>query len=171
MKENPSIDIRYTRALDSPYLKKWLTSPEVYPFIAPTNEEEMARAINMWMFFCRLQSSLTATDGHAPCGMATLYLFPYKKVKHHSPFKICVDPAKWHQGVGGSLIKNLKHLAKNYFKLEAIHTEVYGDNPLIEVLKKADFKEFMHQKNYVKKEGKYLSRTALIYEFTQGEDL
>ena len=168
MKEKEGLEMRYTRPMDAGYLKEWIMNPKVASAMSPSDEEERDLAIKGWMFFSRLQSSLTATVNHIPCGIATLFLMPYKKVKHHSPFKICVDPKHWNEGIGSSLIKNIKHLALSYFDLDAIHIELFGDNPLIEILKKYDFKEFVRQERYVKTEEGYLSRTCLICELKKG---
>ena len=48
------------------------------------------------------------------------------------------------------LVKNLKHLAKNYFHLEMIATEVFEGNPIIPLLKKNDFEEIFRQEKFVK---------------------
>jgi ribosomal protein S18 acetylase RimI-like enzyme len=94
--------------------------------------------------------------------MATLFLMPYRKISHHALFKVVVDPKFQRQGIGSSLLKNLKHLAKNYFRLELIHIEVFEGNPLISVLKKSGFHEFARQENYFKDGGQYYAR--LLYE-------
>jgi len=119
------------------------------------------------MFFCRYQSSLTATIRHIPCGIATLFLMPYKKISHQCSFKICVNPKHWRKGIGSSLIKNLKHLAKEHFHLEAIYTEVFDDNPLIPLLKKFGFYEFARQENYIKTKKGYKGRVCLIVDLIE----
>jgi RimJ/RimL family protein N-acetyltransferase len=168
VKEKEGLEIRYTRPMDSGYLKEWITNPQVASRMSMTDQTEVDFALKSWMFYARFQSSLTATVNHTPCGIATLFLMPYKKVKHHSSFKICVDPKRWREGIGSSLIKNIKHLALTYFDLDAIHTELFGDNPLIDLLKTFDFKEFVKQEKYVKTEEGYLSRTCLICELKKG---
>ncbi|MBM3197722.1 MAG: GNAT family N-acetyltransferase [Chlamydiae bacterium] len=156
-------DIRYTRPMDSAYLRRWLQEPTVLGRFPMSDKEETDRALECWMGYCKLQSSLTAVDKYTPCGVATLFLVPYQKVRHHAAFKICVDPMRWRQGIGGSLVKNIKHLAKDYFHLEALHIEVFGaDSPLIPLLKKNNFTEFARQENYVKTGHGYLPRICFI---------
>ena len=167
MKKQAEIDIRYTRVLDAPYLKEWMSHPAVTPRLGVCNAQEIETAASYWIYLSKYQCSLTATDNHTPCGIATLFLMPYKKVSHHSPFKICVDPKRWGEGIGTSLLKNIKHLAKNYFHLEAIHIEVFGESPLIPLLHKSGFVVFAKQERYVKTEEGYLPRTLFITDLTK----
>ncbi len=162
MTEELDLDIRYTRPMDGSYLKEWIMHPEVLSYFPMSDEKEVGDAVSCWISFSKYQCSLTATIDHIPCAVATLFLMPYKKVSHHCSFKICVDPKRFRRGIGFSLLKNLKHLAKTYFHLEEIYIEVFGDNPLIHLLKKFDFYEFAKQEKYVKVEGKYLPRTCFI---------
>jgi putative acetyltransferase len=96
-------------------------------------------------------------DG-VPCGVGTLFLMPYRKVAHHCLFKLVVDPKFQGKGIGTSLLKNLKHLAKNYFHLELIHIEVFEGNPILRLLMQNGFHEFSRQEKFVKDNGVYLSR-------------
>ena len=111
--------------------------------------------------YTQYSCSLTAVLDGVPCGIATLFLMPYKKVAHHSLFKIVVDPLLHRKGIGTSLVRNIKHLAKNYFHLEFLHVEVFEGNPLIALLQQQGFYEFARQDLYVKNEGKYLARILL----------
>lgn len=167
--EKEELDIRYTRPMDVTYLKEWIKQPKVLTYFPMNTETEIEQALTAWMFFCRYQSSLTATIQHTPCGIATLFLMPYKKISHQCSFKICVDPKHWKEGIGSSLIKNLKHLAKEHFHLEAIYTEVFDDNPLISLLKKFGFYEFARQDNYIKTKEGYKGRVCLIVDLIKEE--
>ncbi len=155
------IDIRYTRILDISYVRGWLQDPKVLYWFSMTSSEEIEQALSCWMSFYRYNASLTAVVNRVPCGIATLFLPPYKKVNHHCLFKICVDPNYQRQGVGTALIKNIKHLAKTEFHFESIYTEVFEGNPLIKLVEKFDFKEFVSQENYVKSKGRYLARLLM----------
>jgi putative acetyltransferase len=86
---------------------------------------------------------------------------PYRKVAHHCLFKILVDPDHHRKGIGTSLLKNLIHLAKGYFRLELMHIEVFEGNPLISMLHKEGFKEFARQERFVKEKDHYLTRILL----------
>jgi RimJ/RimL family protein N-acetyltransferase len=158
MADIPGLDMRYTYVIDTPYLRDWLHHPEVQKWFPVSEEREIEDAIQCWIGFSRYSSSLTATLNGTPCGIGTLFLMPYRKVAHHCLFKLVVDPKHQRKGIGSSLLKNLKHLAKNYFHLDLIHIEVFEGNPLIRLLQKFDFHEFARQEDFVKDQDGYKSR-------------
>jgi RimJ/RimL family protein N-acetyltransferase len=154
-------DIRYTYITDITYLRQWLKTPGMLHWFPMSTEKELEDAIQCWIGFCRWSASLTATINHVPCGIGTLFLMPYKKVAHHCLFKMIVDPKFQQQGVGSSLLKNLKHLAKNYFHLEMMNIELFEGNPILDLLKKNDFYEVVVQDKFVKEEGVYRKRIVM----------
>lgn len=154
-------DIRYTYITDITYLRQWLKTPGMLHWFPMSTEKELEDAIQCWIGFCRWSASLTATINHVPCGIGTLFLMPYKKVAHHCLFKMIVDPQFQRQGIGTSLLKNLKHLAKNYFHLEMMNIELFEGNPILDLLKKHDFYEVVVQDKFVKEEGKYRKRIVM----------
>lgn len=155
-------DIRYTFVTDTPYLRQWLQHPDVQKWFPISEEREIEDAVQCWIGFSRYSSSLTATINGTPCAIGTLFLMPYRKVAHHCLFKLVVDPKYQHKGIGSSLLKNLKHLAKNYFHLDLIHIEVFEENPVIHLLQKYDFHEFARQEHFVKDSSGY--RARILYE-------
>lgn len=156
-------DIRYTYLTDAPYLKQWLSNETVQKWFPISEEKEIEDAVQCWMGFSRYSSSLTVTIDHVPCGIGTLFLMPYRKVAHHCLIKMVVDPCYQRRGIGLSLLKNLKHLAKNYFHIELVHVEVFeGNTAFISLLEQSGFKEFARQEHFVKDQGNYLSR--ILYE-------
>jgi len=156
-------DIRYSETEDVKNLQSWLSDTETLKHFPATDLKEMELMSNFWMGFSRFKSSLTATFGNEPCGIATLFLMPYKKVAHHSLFYLVVDPSFRNRGVGDSLLKNLKHLAKTRFRLEILQIEIWEDNlPMIHLLERHGFFVLMKQKGYVKQDGEYLAR--VIYK-------
>lgn len=161
------IDIRYTHVDDAPFLRDWLLDPRVQQWFPVSEEKELENAVQCWIGFARYQSSLTVTLDGVPCGLGTLFLMPYRKVAHHCIFKLVVDPRYQRQGIGRSLLKNLKHLAKNYFRLELIHIEVFDRNPLIHLLLQEGFSEFARQEDFVKEGDKYLARVLYQAFLTQ----
>jgi RimJ/RimL family protein N-acetyltransferase len=157
----PDFDIRYTYITDSIYLRKWLSSQKDLHWFPFSEGKEVEEAVASWMAFSRYGASLTATIDKTPCAMGTLFLMPYQKVRHQCIFKLIVDPPHRRRGIGTSLVKNLKHLAKTYFHLELIHIEVFEGNPLIPILHHCGFTEFARQERFVKEEGRYLTRILL----------
>ncbi len=159
--ELKNLDMRYTNLMDSPYLRDWLNSPGMLHWFPMSDEKDVEDALRVWMGFSRFNASLTATINHVPCGIGTLFLMPYRKVAHQCMFKLIVDPKFQRQGIGTSLVKNLKHLAKSYFHLEYMHIEIYEGNPLIALLKKNGFYEFVRQEGFVKEHDQYLARILM----------
>ena len=154
----PGLDIRYTYVTDTPYLRDWLLNPEVQKWFPVSEEREIEDAVQCWIGFSRYSSSLTATLNGTPCAIGTLFLMPYRKVAHHCLFKLVVDPKYQRKGIGFALLKNLKHLAKNYFHLDLIHIEVFEGNSFIDLLLKSDFHEFARQERFVKDKDGYKAR-------------
>jgi RimJ/RimL family protein N-acetyltransferase len=156
--ESPRFDIRYTDLTDAPYLRDWLSVPEVLKWFPMSDGKEMEDAVQCWIGFSRYQCSLTALIDGEPCAVGTLFLMPYRKVAHHCLFKLVVNPAFQRQGIGRVLLKNLEHLAKHRFRIELIHIEVFEGNPLIALLKELSFHEFGTQDRFVKDGNTYLGR-------------
>jgi len=152
------LDIRYTFVTDGSYLRQWLYQPDILKWFPVSTEKEIEDAIHCWIGFCRYSCSLTATIDHVPCAIGTLFLMPYRKVAHQALFKVVVDPKWQKKGIGESLIRNLKHLAKNYFHLDMIAIEVFEGNPIVSLLKKQGFQEIFRQENFVKGGAKSLAR-------------
>lgn len=160
--DKETYDVRYTTLDDEPYLKKWLHWPGVkewYPF---REEKELELMTRNWIGFHKFKCSLTATYKGKPVGIATLFLMPYRKVAHASMLYIIVDPHMVKKGVGSSLIKNILHLAKTYFRLESIHFDIFEGSPLQGILEKAGFKVLCRQEKWIKeKDGTYKARLLM----------
>lgn len=130
----------------------------------PSEDEELENFIRIWIGFSRYSAALTAIYQDKPVGMACLYLMPYRKVAHQALFQIIVDPDHQRKGVGKALVRNLKHLAKTYFRLELLNVEILDESPLIPLLKSLDFEILVRQEHYVKEEGSYYPRILMETE-------
>ncbi len=160
--ESDQFDIRYSETEDEAFLSKWLLSPGVAHQFTMKSKDEILEMSKIWMSYRKVKSSLTATYKNKPCGVATLFLMPFRKVAHMALGYILVSPEMQRKGIGEALLKNLEHLAKSYFKLELVQFEVYGDSLLIPILKKREYKELFTQEGFIKEnESSYLSRTLL----------
>lgn len=149
-KDVEGLDIRYTEASDAPHLLEWLKDPEASRWFPMHDSVEIEDAVNRWISFSRYKCSLTATLNGKPCGIATLYLQPYRKLAHQCEFGIIVGPGMRGLGIGGQLIKNLIHLAKNYFHIELLHLQVYDKNPAIKLYTRWGFEEYGRQTKWLK---------------------
>src|SRR5690349_16504523 len=145
----PGLDMRYTENSDGPALHKWLQEPGILRWFPMCDEVEIEDAVSRWISFARYRCSLTATINGEPCGIATLYLQPYRKLAHQCEFGIIVGDGHRNKGVGGQLIKNLIHLAKNYFRIELLHLQVYAENPAIHLYERWGFTEFGRQTHWI----------------------
>ena len=160
--EKSGYDIRYSTMEDLPYLQQWISQDDVkrwLPISSPADVEAMAKN---WIGFCRYGASLTACYEGKPVGIATLFLMPYRKLIHHCLVYFAVNPEFLGRGVGRSLIRNINHLAKSYFRFEKMHVETFEGCPAIPLLEKEGYQEVVRQEHYVKEgEGKYLARVVL----------
>lgn len=152
------LDVRYTEPSDAPYLKKWLMEPGILRWFPMHDEVEIDDAVVRWIAFSKYRCSLTILKDGVPCGIATLYLQPYKKLAHQCEFGIIVGEGYRNQGIGNYLLKNLLHFAKEQFKIELIHLQVYAENPAINFYHRFGFREFGRQNQWIKEEDRYVGR-------------
>ena len=157
----PGIDIRYTEPGDAKYLKEWLMEPGTMRWFPMEDEVEIDDAVVRWIAFYRYKCSLTITKDGVPCGIATLYLQPYRKLAHQCEFGIVVGDGYRNMGIGGYLLKNAMHLAKEKFKIELLHLQVYSENPAINFYTRFGFKEFGRQNTWIKEKDRYAGRVFM----------
>ena len=153
-------DIRYSEMSDLQFLEKWFSDPAACDHF-PFSFEERGDVLKNWIGFSKYKASLTATIEGVPCAIGTHFLMPYKKVAHHSSFQLFVDPKYRRQGIGLSMVRNLIHLAKNQFRLEIVHVELYEKMQMFPLLQKLNFQQFAEQENYIKIDGRGKSRILM----------
>lgn len=158
------VDIRYTETADGPYLKQWLMDPDTLRWFPMYDEAEINDAVYRWIIFAKYKCSLTILKDGVPCGIATLYLQPYRKLAHQCEFGIIVGQEYRNQGIGSYLLNNIIHLAKEQFKIELIHLQVYAENPAIHLYQRFGFQEFGRQKQWIK-EGDHLAGRIFMERF------
>jgi len=149
MKQELDHDIRYSYFSDEKYLLSWLSKKNALKWLIVQKKDEIQSFVRNWIGFSKFQASLTATIDNIPCGIGTLFLMPYKKIAHLCFFNLIVDEKYQRQGIGKSLIKNLIHLSKDYFRHEQIYAELVSGCPLEKVLLNFNFKEFARQEGYI----------------------
>lgn len=156
------LQIRYTDLSDAKYLREWLSEPEVGRWFPMDDQVEVDDAVNRWIGFSRYKCSLTAVKDGVPCGLTTLYLQPYRKLAHQCEFGIIVANNYRGQGIGTELLKNLIHLAKEQFRIELLHLQVYSENPAIHLYSRMGFKEFGRQMGWIReRDGTYTGRVFM----------
>lgn len=161
MSDNP-VGVRFTQLDDGKYLKAWLEDNRVHRWFPMHDTPEIDDAVQRWVGFSRYRCSLTAVIKGVPVGIATLYLQPYRKLAHQCEFGIIVDPDYRNQGIGKLLIEQLEKLAKETFKIELMHLQVYQDNPAKRLYDRMGYKTFGDQSKWIKEiDGTYTGRTFM----------
>lgn len=160
MKEH--LTIRFGEDDDQKYLIEWLLQPGVLEGFPLNDLREIEDAARIWVSYYKFNAVLTALWDGVPCGIANLYLQPYKKLSHQSLLAIIVDEKVRGKGVGTQLMMELEALAKERFKLEMLHLEVYQNNPAVKLYKKLGYVEYGMQKHFIKDaSGRYLAKILM----------
>jgi len=162
--KTPQVDLRYAEPSDVSLLKEWLVDAESKHWLTLTTAQEIECTASGWMGMVPYGAVLTATIQGKPCGMGILFLMPYKKIAHHAQAQLIVAPKWRRQGVGASLIKNLKNLGKKYFNLQLVHIELVEGHPFVRCLLQEGFVISLEQEKFFKFGKKY--RARLVYEVT-----
>lgn len=153
------LTIRYSTAEDGAILEEWLKDPSVQGSFPMDGLPEIQDAAMRMISFHRIQASLTVEHNGVPCGMAMLYLQAYRKLAHQTEFGIIVGPGMRGKGIGTFLLKSLMRLAKEKFRIELLHLQVYAGNPAVRFYKRMGFREFGRQTHWIKeKDGSYTAR-------------
>ncbi len=155
------VEIRYTEPGDAKYLKEWLMDLSVRRWFPMDDEVEVDDAVMRWIAFHRFKCSLTILKDGVPCGIATLYLQPYRKLAHQCEFGIIVGTGYRNMGIGSYLMSSIMHLAKEKFKIELLHLQVYAENPAMNLYKRFGFKEFGRQNSWIKEKDRYVGRVFM----------
>ncbi len=149
---------RLTHQEDAVPLKIWLSDAYVLRWFPMFDEREIDDAVKIWVHYSKIESGLTIECDGVACGMANLYIQPFKKLSHQCLLSIIVADGYRGKGVGKVLLQALKQHAKEKFKIEILHLEVYDGNPAIHLYRKLGFTEFGIQKHFIKDKGEYIGK-------------
>lgn len=153
------LTFRFSTYEDGVYLAQWLTEPSILRWFPMYDAREIEDAVRIWISYARIHACLTAEWNSVPCGMANLYIQPFRKLAHTSLFSVIVQKEFRGKGVGTALLNQLIELAKKKFHLEILHLEVYEGNPAHKLYARLGFEEFGRQKHFIKEESeKYLDK-------------
>jgi len=155
------LSIRLTCADDAPALTEWLMDPTILSWFPMIDSREVADAVRIWIGYSRIEAGLTADWEGEPCGMANLYIQPYKKLMHTCLFSIIVKESMRGRGIGGALLKKLMESAKQKFRIEVLHLEVYDGNPARKLYERNGFRPFGTQAHFIKENGKYIDKICM----------
>ncbi len=151
------LDIRSGTEEDKNYLIKWLEEPGILKWFPMCNLAEIEDAVRVWVSYAKYGALLTATLDQKPCGVANLYLQPFRKLAHHALFAIIVGEEYRGKGIGTALMHELFILAKK-FKLEILHLEVYEGNPARHLYERLGFKTYGFQSRFIKENNKFYGK-------------
>jgi len=155
------LTIRFGQESDQKYLIEWLLQPGVLEGFPLADLREIEDAARIWISYSKQMAVLTALWDGVPCGIANLYLQPYKKFAHQSLLAIIIDEKLRGKGVGTKLMKELLSLAKERFKLEFVHLEVYEGNRAINLYRRLGFEEYGVHRKFIKDQGRYLDKVLM----------
>ncbi len=152
------LTFRLTSIEDTPFLLRWLSDPQILRWFPMFDAKEIEDAVRIWIGYSRIEAGITADWNGEAVGMANLYIQPYKKLAHTCLFSIIVKEDMRGKGVGKALIEHLIKHAKEKFKIEILHLEVYEGNPAKHLYDRTGFKEFGCQTRFIKEDGKYIAK-------------
>ena len=155
------VSVRLGEEEDKKYLVEWLLQPGVLQWFPLSDLREIEDAAQIWISFWKQQAVLTALWDGVPCGNATLYLQPYKKLAHQCLFAIIVDEKFRGKGIGTKLLTELMQLAKEKHQIRLLHLEAYEGNPAIRLYRRLGFREYGIQRHFVKENGGYQSKVLM----------
>jgi putative acetyltransferase len=162
-----TVSVRLSEESDQQYLVEWLLQPGVLDWFPLEGIREIEDAAKIWLSYKQFGAVLTAVYDGVPCGIANLYLQPYKKLAHQCLFAIIVDEKVRGQGVGTKLLQELMTLAKEQFKIELLHLEVYEGNPAIRLYERLGFEQYGKQRHFVKDEKGYKAKILMQKKLTE----
>jgi len=155
------LTIRFAEESDQKYLVDWLLQPGILQWFPLADLREVEDAARIWVSYYKYDAVLTALWDSLPCGIANLYLQPYKKLAHQCLFAIIVDEKFRGKGIGTKLLQDLMQLAKERFKIELLHLEVYEGNPAIRLYERLGFQVYGKQRHFVKEGNQYLDKILM----------
>lgn len=156
-----SLTIRLGEESDQKYLVEWLLQPGVLEGFPLSDLREIEDAARIWTSYAKYGAVLVALWDGVPCGIANLYLQPYRKMSHQCLFAIIVDERLRGRGVGTRLLQELMVLAKERFHLEFLHLEVYRGNRAIHLYERMGFKEYGVHRRFMKDGDRYVDKILM----------
>lgn len=161
MNKKSPISVRFGVEDDQRLLVEWLLQPNVLQWFPLVDLREIEDAARIWIGNVKFGAVLTALWDEQPCGIATLYVQPFKKLAHQCLLAIIVDEKYRGKGVGTVLMQELEHLAIERFQIELLHLEVYEGNPAIHLYERCGFIQYGYQKHFIKQNGQYMGKIMM----------
>jgi len=156
------LKIRFSEKSDAKHMIKWLDDEKILRWFPMETAPEIEDSVNVCMNYIKYNAVLTAEYKKQVCGIACLYLQGFKKFAHQCLFVIVLDKNHRGKNIGTELMNELMHLAKERFKIEILHLEVYDTNPAVHFYEKLGFQKYGYQPKFIKmKDGTYLGKVLM----------
>lgn len=146
---------------DLPKLISWLLQPGVLQYFPLVNEREVEDAARIWIAYAKIGACWTALYDEEPCGIANLYISPYKKLAKQSLLAIVVDEPMRGKGVGTALLEELLLQGKEKFHLHLLHLEVYEGNPAYRLYERMGFSRYGSHPYFLQEKGEYWTKVLM----------
>lgn len=156
-----TLEIRKTVAEDAAPLLEWMSDPKVNLHLPMGEPQEIEDGAKRWCDLYKKGYCLTAVLDGEPVGMGFLFIQDYVVLCHQCMHVLVVRHDCQGQGIGSKLLEELLRVAKDEFKLELVHVEVYGSEEIVDFYKKRGFVEFARQEKWLKIDGSYYNRVLL----------
>jgi ribosomal protein S18 acetylase RimI-like enzyme len=157
-----SLSLRPSEAEDIAFLKNSLSDPKILFGFPMEGEKEIDDAVRVWMEYVGKGCGITSLWDGVPCGMAVLYVQPFEKLAHTCLFSIIVSSEHRNLGIGTTLMENLITLAKETFRIEILHLEVYEGNPAKRLYERLGFVYFGRHASFTKEnDGGYRGKISM----------
>lgn len=155
------ITVRFTEEKDKTLLESCFREENVLHWYPMDPGPEVEDCVRIWMELALKKEGITAEYEGVSCGMAVLYVSPFKKYAHQCLFAIIVAEKYRQKGVGARLIEEIKKIAKQNYHIEILHLEVYEENPAISLYKKMGFEEYGVEKRFIKEKEGYFNKVLM----------
>lgn len=156
---NFNIKLRSSLPEDAPFLKEWLSDPLILYGFPMDGEKEVDDSVRIWMEYVSRGCGITALIDGEVCGMTVLYVQPFEKLAHTCLLSIIVSTKHRNKGVGTALLEGLMKLAKETFRIEILHLEVYEGNPAKRLYERMGFTPFGKHASFAKEgDGSYRAK-------------
>lgn len=143
---------------DGVFLQQWLSDPNIFRWFPMDGEKEVEESSRIWMDYAIRGQGITALWNGTPCGMAVIYVQPFRKLVHTCLLSILVADGYRGNGIGEQLLHRLMDLAKNSFSIKILHLEVYEGNPAKRLYERLGFTPFGEHIHFAKEKEGYRNK-------------
>ncbi len=150
LRSMPGLEVRLSEEADGEHWAAWLTERDVLRFYPMEGGEERKESVARMQSYARWRASLTAVYHGEVAGIGYLNLHPYRKIAHQAIFTIIVGEKFQGRGIGTELLGHLERMAKDSYRIEVLHLEVYEGNPAHRLYRRLGYQDFGFQSHFIR---------------------